>query len=65
MTEKKAVNDPKKVVAVPVDSGPFVSQAGPEAADASAAAVPTPDAPIALSQIPSTGWSQGNLPRRS
>jgi len=58
MTEKKKAVDP------PVDPGPVVSQAGPAAA-AAAPSVPTPDAPIVLSQVPSNGWSKGNLPRRS
>ncbi len=58
------MHDPKKAVVPPVDPGPVVSQAGLVAADAPAAGVPTPDAPILLAQNRAGGWSEGNLPRR-
>lgn len=58
------MTEEKKVVAVPVVSGPVVSQAVPAPAEPSAVTVPTPaDVPIPLSQVPSAGWSAVNLPR--
>jgi hypothetical protein len=54
------MNEPKKP-----EAGPVVSQAGPAAADALRTEVPTPEVPLPLSQVPATGWTQGNLPRRS
>jgi hypothetical protein len=57
-------NDPKKGVDAPADPGPVVSQAGPAAADATVPAVPTPEIPLPLSQVPATGWAQVNLTRR-
>ena len=60
------MDQPKKTVAVPVVSGPVVSQAMPAPADPDAVTVLTsPDAPIALSQISSAGWSETIPPRLS
>jgi hypothetical protein len=61
------MNNVKKDDDAPVDSGPVVSQAQTSAPDPGAAAVPVPpDAPIVLSQVPSSGWSALNqFPRAS
>ncbi len=62
---KEDMNEPKKPEAVPVEAGPVVSQAGPGSADVLRTEVPTPEVPLSLSQVPATGWTQGNLPQRS
>ena len=53
----------KKVVPVPAEPGPVVSQANPAPATATAVPAP-PDAPIVLSQVPPIAWSGVNLPKK-